>query len=219
MKIFLYPLPFLLIILIFLIRAEILKIKKQIYFLKPVCTSLVIATVLLTFKGSNDHFYSAGILIGLIFSLCGDVSLMFMDRKKPFLIGLILFILAHIVYIIVFSALSSVSYLDIISTAVLLLIGFLIFKIFSPNLGKMKIPVIFYILIISVMVNRAFSVLISSKVEHIKGIMIFIGAILFYISDVMLASARFWRTWKYHRISLAFYYSGQFLIAASAGLF
>jgi hypothetical protein len=35
----------------------------------------------------------------------------------------------------------------------------------------------------------------------------------------MLAANRFWRPWRYNRISLAFYYGGQLLIALAAGYF
>jgi hypothetical protein len=49
--------------------------------------------------------------------------------------------------------------------------------------------------------------------------MILTGALLFYISDIMLAANRFWKPWRYNRISLAFYYGGQLLIALAAGCF
>jgi hypothetical protein len=49
--------------------------------------------------------------------------------------------------------------------------------------------------------------------------MIATGAVLFYISDIILAASRFWRPWRYHRLSLAFYYSGQLLIALAASYF
>jgi len=46
--------------------------------------------------------------------------------------------------------------------------------------------------------------------------MIALGAILFYVSDVILAVARYVRPFRYNRISLAFYYAGQALIALAA---
>ena len=49
-----------------------------------------------------------------------------------------------------------------------------------------------------------------------QAVLVLIGAVLFYVSDVILAAARFWKPWRYHRISLAFYYSGQLLIALAA---
>jgi hypothetical protein len=46
-----------------------------------------------------------------------------------------------------------------------------------------------------------------------------LGALLFYVSDVILALHRFRFSWKYGRINLAFYYAGQALIALSASFF
>ena len=50
-------------------------------------------------------------------------------------------------------------------------------------------------------------------------LMVLFGALLFYFSDVILAANKFWKPWRYNRISLVFYYSGQLLIALSAGYF
>jgi len=83
----------------------------------------------------------------------------------------------------------------------------------------MKVPVIVYIVVISVMVNQAFSTFSGSAFTRGQAWMIAIGAILFYISDVILAANRFWKSFQYHRISLAFYYAGQFLIALAASYF
>ena len=72
---------------------------------------------------------------------------------------------------------------------------------------------------ISAMVNRAGSTLVSPVFEVSQALMISIGAMLFYTSDVILAANRFWKSWKYNRISLAFYYGGQLLIALAASYF
>jgi len=52
-----------------------------------------------------------------------------------------------------------------------------------------------------------------------QGLMISIGAVLFYLSDVVVAANRFWKPMRYHRLSLALYYGGQFLIALAASYF
>ena len=49
--------------------------------------------------------------------------------------------------------------------------------------------------------------------------MILAGALLFYLSDALLAANRFWKPWRYRRIGLAPYYAGQFLIALAASYF
>ena len=103
--------------------------------------------------------------------------------------------------------------------SVLAATGVLFFMLIRSGLGKLKGSVIAYILIISLMVSRAFSTFFSPNFNQKQGLMIFFGALLFYLSDMILASNRFWRPWKYNRISLAFYYSGQLLLALAAGYF
>jgi uncharacterized membrane protein YhhN len=49
--------------------------------------------------------------------------------------------------------------------------------------------------------------------------MVAAGALLFYFSDMILALNRFCIPFKYHRISLALYYSGQALITLTASYF
>ncbi len=138
-----------------LIRAEILKIKSQIYLFKPISTLLVIAIAALSFGEPNyNPVYSWGVLIGLLFSFGGDMALMFQEQRKPFIIGLGLFLTAHIVYTVVFFRLGQPSRVDLLSGLVLLAAG-MGFYLIRAGLGSMKVPVIAYIVIISLMVIQA----------------------------------------------------------------
>ncbi|MEN8242398.1 MAG: lysoplasmalogenase [Chloroflexota bacterium] len=220
MKTALYLIPVLLITVVFLIRAELLKLRNQIFLLKPTATLLVIAVAALSFFEPNyNPTCSIGVLIGLLLSLGGDIALLFQDNKEAFTIGLGLFLAAHIAYMVVFILLGQHSSWDLVSGAILLSAGFALFRLFAPNLGSMKVPVIAYIVIISLMVNQALATFSSPVFSNAQAWMIAGGALLFYISDVILAANRFWRPWKYQRISLAFYYSGQVLIALAASFF
>jgi uncharacterized membrane protein YhhN len=203
-----------------LIRAEILKIKKQIYIFKPISTLLVIAIAVLSF--GEPHFnptYSWGVLIGLLFSFGGDMALMFQERRKPFIIGLGLFLTAHIVYTVVFFMLGQRSWVDFVSGLVLLAAGVGFFHLIRAGLDSMKVPVIAYIVIISLMVMQAISAFTSPDFSQQQAWMVSMGAVLFYISDIILAATRFWHPWKYGRISLGFYFAGQLLIALAASYF
>jgi len=203
-----------------LIRAEILGIKPQIYVLKPASTLLVIGIALLSLgEPGRNMTYSGGVLIGLGLCFGGDLALMFQDRRKPFMLGLILFLLGHIAYTVAFSMLGSASGWVLLSTLVLLAAGLVFYRLIAANLGSMRIPIILYFLVISLMVIQATSLLASPAISDSQAAMIIGGAILFYISDVMLAANRFWRPWKYNRTSLAFYYGGQLLIAMAANHF
>jgi uncharacterized membrane protein YhhN len=212
--------PILLLTVFLLICAEIAKKKKYVYILKPISTLLVIVALLLSFcEPTQKTSYSFLILMGLLFSFGGDIALMFQQKRRYFALGLVLFLLAHIVYTIVFSLFDRFSTYDIISGIILLAVAFAIYTLIKSNLGTLRISVMVYIIVISVMVNRAISTFDSSILDFLQAVMIASGALLFYISDIILAADRYWKRWKYNRISLAFYYIGQFLIALSASYF
>ena len=216
----LYLIPLLTGTVFFLIRAGILGKRRQIYLLKPISTLIVIAVASLSLlQPERNVAFTVGVLLGLTLSLGGDVALMFEEKRKAFIVGLGLFLLAHIAYAVVFAVLGRVSWWDVPSTAVLLAAGVGVYLLLKANLGAMRVPVIAYIVVISVMVGRAVSTLSSPVLGTGQAVMVALGAVLFYISDAILAACRFWKPWRYRRISLAFYYSGQLLIALAASSF
>lgn len=212
--------PPLVVVVSALIWAEFADRRRLVYVSKPLSTLLVIAAAALAFLDpAHNLTYTVGVLIGLVFSLGGDVALMFQESRRAFLVGLVLFLLAHIAYTVVFTALGRSSRWDVLSAVVLLAAGVGFYGLIRPNLGAMRGPVIVYMIVISVMVNRAASTLASPVLGTLQAAMVAAGAVLFYVSDVILAAARFWKPWRYHRISLAFYYAGQFFIALAASSF
>lgn len=220
MKTALYLIPALAVVVFLLIRAEFFEKQRRIYVIKPISTLIVIIVALVSFlEPTRSLVYTIGVLLGLFFSLGGDIALMFQESRKAFLVGLVLFLAAHITYTVVFTFLGRSSAWDILSVTVLLIAGVIFYMLIQPNLGSMKGPVIGYILIISAMVNRALSAMASPVFSNEQALMIVAGAVLFYFSDMILAAHRFWKPWRYHHVSLALYYSGQFLIALAASYF
>ena len=203
-----------------LIRAEIRSIRPQIYLLKPLSTLLVIAVAALSMgEPTHNTLYTNSILVGLGLCFGGDLALMFQHRRKPFMLGLVLFLLGHIAYAIAFTLLGKASGWTLLSALLLLAAGLVFYRLIAANLDNMRVPVILYFLVISLMVIQATGLLDSPAFSRPQAIMVISGAALFYISDVMLTANRFWRPWQYNRISLAPYYSGQLLIALSASHF
>jgi len=220
MRTALYLIPVLAALIFFLVRAELLKKPRQIYFFKPLSTLTVVAVALLSFfEPTQNLTYAVGVVLGLLLCLGGDVALMFQENRRAFVIGLGLFLLGHIAYATTFTLLGEFSAWDILSTVALLVIGIGFYRLIKPNLGTLRIPVILYIVVISVMVSRAISTFASPVFTSEQALLIAIGAGLFYISDVILAATRFWKPWRFGRISLLFYYSGQLLIALAANYF
>ncbi len=210
----------LVIIVTLLIRNEIAGNLQRIYLYKPLATIIVIliAGVSLLKPGAMHVSYKLGIIAGLIFSFAGDVALMF-QSARAFLSGLIFFLIAHIIYSVAFTAHSGFVTSDWISGLVLLLLAMVIYVYLYSGLRNMKWPVLFYVLVISFMIHRAISTFSGSYFNLTQAWLIAVGAGLFYLSDLILAINKFKRPLKYNRLSLAFYYAGQLLIALSTGLF
>ncbi len=161
--------------------------------------------------------YYLFILFGLIFCLCGDVFLA-LPQKKSFLFGLISFLLGHIFYIIGFFYIAQESPWTWLGSVIFLVISGWVYIRLRPNLGSMKVPVLVYVMAITVMISGAWSVLGDFYLTGLGQIMIFVGAVCFYVSDVFVARDRFLKKKFINRlIGLPLYYTGQFLLAFSVG--
>jgi uncharacterized membrane protein YhhN len=158
------------------------------------------------------------LLAGLLLCLVGDFFLA-LPQKVMFLAGLISFLLGHVLYVLAFFSVVSISGLIWPGVAVVLLVSGSVFLWLRPHLGGMKIPVFFYVVIISLMVVGAWALLIDGGLPVKSRIVIFTGALLFYFSDIFVARDRFLKKEFLNRlIGLPLYYAGQFLLAFSVGL-
>jgi len=92
------------------------------------------------------------------------------------------------VFVVAFTMLGRVSWWDVPSTVVLMAVGIGIYTMLKANLGSMRRPVIVYIAVISLMVSRAASTLSSPVLDTEVAVMIAVGAVLFYVSDMILAA-------------------------------
>lgn len=202
-----------------LIWAELRGKQRLVYLFKPLSTLIVIAMALLSLlEPRQNPTYFVGALVGLVLSLGGDVALMF-HGNRAFLIGLVLFLLAHVAYTLTFSLLGRFSGWDALTALILLALAVAFYRLIRSGLGAMRLPVIAYMAVISLMVHRAVATLFSPVFGTAQALMVAAGAVLFYASDVILAANRFWKPWPYHRFSLALYYGGQMLIALAASFF
>lgn len=158
------------------------------------------------------------LLIGFLFCLGGDIFLA-LPREKMFLFGLVSFLLGHICYIGCFFYLVGFSYWTWIGGVSSLVTGAAVFFWLQPHLGSMLIPVLAYIIVITLMLTGAWTVLGDSEVKFTGRTLVFIGAASFYVSDLFVARDRFLKTEFMNRLfGLPLYYCGQFLLAFSVGL-
>lgn len=162
--------------------------------------------------------YTMFIIIGLLFCLGGDVFLA-LPQPRMFLFGLISFLLGHVCYIVAFFVIASPGKMTLVGVIVTLIISAFVYIWLKPHLGSMKKPVIAYILIISIMMVGAWSVLDVEHQSYFGRLLIFVGATSFYISDLFVARDRFLKKSFFNRLlGLPLYYLGQFMIAYSIGM-
>ena len=212
----LIALSLLFISLFLLIRAVLKQDIKRIYIFKPFSTILILLICLLSlFQPNVNMFYTAIILMGLIFSLGGDIVLI-LPLAKAFFIGLLFFIMTHLIYGIGFTWFNGFFWQDAFSAAIIVLLSTIIYAYLYPSLEKVKLAVAFYVLIISFMVWRAVSVLFGTAFTPAQAGLIISGAILFYMADALEAFYRFKnQIVRLRAVYLSFYYAGQLLIALS----
>jgi uncharacterized membrane protein YhhN len=215
----LIPIPFLAVTVTVLVWAEFQGNRRLVYLVKPASTILVIAVALLTLMTPNaDLPFTLWVVAGLVLSLGGDVALM-LRTDRAFLVGLVLFLLAHIVYAIGFTLPNGFHTQDLVWAAVLLAVGAAVYAYLRPGLGRMQVPVVFYIVVICTMVNRAISTFYGTAFTTGQAWLLTLGATLFWLSDLVLAVNRFRYPFDANRLSLFLYYGGQLLIALSPAYF
>jgi uncharacterized membrane protein YhhN len=160
----------------------------------------------------------AWIMLALFFSWVGDVLLMF-QQKHPnyFLFGLASFFLAQIFYIVFFH---NIRMRENIRGNALLLLGvvvyyYILIYLLSPYLGKLSLPVRIYGVVLSFMLMLAMHTTFS--VQKRAGWMMTIGAILFVISDSLLAIDKFYSPLKFGALIILLTYGmAQLLITLGA---
>lgn len=157
------------------------------------------------------------LLIGLVFCLVGDVCLA-LPQKKAFMVGLVAFLLGHVLYIFSFSTLVSVSYWFSPGLFIIVVISALIFLWLRSHLKAMLIPVLLYIMVITFMAIGALAVFWKSSFQVEGRTLILVGALSFYVSDIFVARQRFIKEEYRNRfLGLPLYYIGQFMLAFSVG--
>jgi len=161
-------------------------------FLKPILIPII---------GFGAYFYRAFpsqniLLAALTLSWLGDVTLLFTDLGEIyFILGLVFFLTAHIIYCILFNKQKRIRKKQnkplFIFGSVLIafyLIGMVSFLM--PHLGELEIPVSIYASVISIMLLFALNGFLVW--EKPGNQFVFLGAIFFIISDSILALNKFY---------------------------
>lgn len=190
--------------------------RKPLLIVKSILSLLFVITALLQPHPAPDYYHY--LLAGLISCLIGDVCLA-LPQEKAFMAGLVAFWVGHVLYIFGFSSLTQID--DWISAwfFITFCMSALIFLWLRPHLKSKLIPVLLYILVITVMVSGAWAVFWKSSFRISGRVFILLGSLCFYFSDVFVARNKFIKEeYRNRLLGLPLYYTGQFLLAFSAGL-
>jgi uncharacterized membrane protein YhhN len=132
-------------------------------------------------------------LAGLFFSWAGDVVLEFSKNNgNIFILGLVCFLLAHIMYLTAFFITPGKN--SILTNRIWLLIpviiyGMVLVSYLYSDLAEMRLPVILYAVVILTMLTGAMNR--KDKVNKRSYYLVLGGAILFVISDSSIAINKF----------------------------
>ena len=162
---------------------------------------------------------SGVVLLAILFSGAGDVLLMFQSQASIyFMLGLGSFLVAHVCYIFAYRQHCN----EDVSRALqgiqkfrysfpILFAGVGLVSILYNHLGDLKIPVMVYAGVLSYMVLNA--LFRFGRTSAISFAMVFGGAILFMMSDTLLAINKFLEPIQHEGFwIMTTYISGQFLI-------
>lgn len=192
------------------VHAEYRGPRRRVYILKPLTTALILLTALAT-SDPQSGIYRGAIAIGLLFSLAGDVFLMLPEDR--FVAGLVSFAVAHIAYILAFTG----DVRDVLNLYLSIPFFFyaLVFYVYLvPDLGRQRLPVLVYVLLISFMAWAAWGRWL--RLQELKMALAAAGALLFVLSDSLLAIRRYRGPFSWAQLgTLGSYYAAQLLIAWS----
>ncbi len=160
------------------------------------------------------------IFIGLVAGLIGDLFLEMMhvdktrDKYTIITFGMIIFLIGHLFYIVGLSIIAEFNYLSLIIGAVMVIVVYIGTKLMKLNMGKVEILSYVYTFVIFTMIGQA---IMNGFLFNFNtfSLVFMIGAILFGISDLLLAPLYFGgKTSNVFVVSnLGTYYVGQLLIA------
>jgi len=175
---------------------------------KAAASASFVALGLLRWAG--DGSIGGWIVAGL--ALCAVGDLLLLGSGRSFDLGLLSFLLGHCAYIGAFATAlpPSAWWRPAVVPLVLAAAGAL--RWLWPHLGRRRLPVVAYIVAISVMVWGAVAVVRAGAFPATAAA----GAFLFYLSDLAVARHRFVKPEFLNRgIGLPLYFAGQVLIAMS----
>ncbi|MFC1670810.1 lysoplasmalogenase [Spirochaetota bacterium] len=191
------------IFLLFIISLTVKLVTKYFTFkgveiVKYIITPMVVfSAILLALKGIVLYNTTSGRLIigGLIFSMIADIYLS-TDRDLEFICGIIFFAIVQVLYFLAFSSIAVFHWiLPVLGILMFVTLGIMYKKLLYDNLDSLlRIGVPIYMILVTFMFLASIGVLIASP--GMATFTIFVGAFLFWISDLVLAINAFYKKFE-----------------------
>lgn len=153
----------------------------------------------------------------LLLSWLGDLLLIPKGNKRVFLVGIVSFLLAHVMFIPAFAARGVDPTASLLAGAATLVPIVVVLRWLRPTVkGWMRSAVVAYVIVISAMLAMAFGCAVQgSTVNDGVSPILFVGAVVFYLSDLMVARERFVAPGYINRIfGIPLYFFAQLLLIA-----
>lgn len=174
----------------------------QYGFIQKALPIMILLLVAMKNLSGQDRIFIAS---ALFLSAMGDV-LLALSLKQSFIYGLAAFAAAHMCYTACFYRWRAWQKRHLIGLTILGLYVLFMLLLLLPATGKLQIPVLIYLIIISAMVYSA----IGAKMPDYS---ILLGATLFVLSDSLLATHKFLFPLPYVSILvMSTYYSAQYFL-------
>lgn len=161
--------------------------------------------------------------LGALLSLAGDVFLLGLDRF--FVFGLAAFLLAHIAYLVGFNTpLPPVTMWSLLLAVIIGVSGMrvmrrLLMGVHASGQSRLAIPVALYGAVITLMLLSALLTLSNAQWSALASVLVSLGALFFYASDIVLAWNKFIQPMPRGRmLNIGLYHIGQILLIAGVVL-
>lgn len=185
------------------------------YLFKPLTTLLILLVAARAYPPVNSR-YRRAILIGMAFSLCGDIFLMLPKTllAPGFLLGLSSFLIAHLFFLRALTSDARLFRHPLIPVLFLLIATANLAVLWEGVGAALRIPVVLYLLCLVAMTSQAVSrhLVLQDAPSRLAAV----GGVLFMVSDTLLAYNKFHAPIPASPLwILGTYYSALFLIARS----
>lgn len=186
------------------------------YFFTPLTTILFIILALYRLYSNNDR-YTLLIVLGLVFSLVGDIfNMLETGDQKNLQFGLVFFLFTHFIYSYAFYLNYTFSLYHIFIIFIIFIILISAFFLFNKNFKTPIIKILGSPYMLAVSLALLLGVGNLTTGINTRSIMIAIGIVLFWLSDLIVGFDAFYKKIKYDIIYVwGLYAPAQVLIVLS----